>query len=74
MGGGPIMLWNASGTGAIIGVHNHGDGVKNWGSGFIDDKGLMEVFETKRLAAFLANCKTYKPQLSYGESDAECFY
>jgi hypothetical protein len=52
-GGGPIVLWNAGGPGAIIGVHTGGTGTFNYGCVFFDDKGMMDIFGADEFAFFM---------------------
>ena len=59
--GAPIMLWNGTGFGAIIGVHTAGDGDTNYGTVFFDDWGLVKIFGYEDFKAFLDKCKEYKP-------------
>ena len=63
--GGPIIMWNAGGVGAIIGVHSCGDGNFNYGSVFFDDKGLLDLFGADNFKEFMQKCPTYVPRQEY---------
>ena len=68
MSGSPIIMWNAGVTGAIIGIHTGGNGMQNFGTCFLDDKGLLDIFGQEELISFLNKCSQYQPKQRFGDA------